>query len=218
MSEKNQNVAKKEAMVQKPLVILLLGLCPAVAMTSSVLSALGIAGAVLAIILLSNLVLWALRPVIPAQARVPAALIVSAFFTTVAQMTMNAWLPDIYGLLGVYLAVLAVNLLVFHEAEETLAKRSLGKSLLSALGTGVVFAAVLFVTAFVREILGSASFAGMEIAFLKDYTIPMLTQIPGGLLTVGLMAAALQAIWPCRLSGAGVAFDAVNMKQEAQKQ
>ena len=103
MSEKIQ--AKNPA-VQKPLVILLLGLCPAVAMTGSVMAALGVAGAALAIILLSNLTLWALRRVIPAGVRLPAALIVTAFFTTAAQMTMNAWLPDIYQLLGVYLAAI----------------------------------------------------------------------------------------------------------------
>lgn len=215
MSEKNQ---AKNAAVQKPLVILLLGLTPAVAMTSSVLAALGIAGATLAIILLSNLVLWALRKAIPAGVGLPAALIVTAFFTTAAQMTMNAYLPDIYQLLGVYLAALAVELLVFQQAEETVSGRGLGKSLLSGLGTGVVFALVLVVTAALREVLGSASFAGVEIGFMKNYTIPMLAQIPGGLLMVGLVAAALQAIWPCSLSGVGAAFEAANMKQEAEKQ
>lgn len=215
MSEKNQ---AKNAAVQKPLVILLLGLTPAVAMTSSVLAALGIAGATLAIMLLSNLVLWALRKAIPAGVVLPAALIVTAFFTTAAQMTMNAYLPDIYQLLGVYLAALAVELLVFQQAEETVSGRGLGKALLSGLGTGVVFALVLVVTAALREVLGSASFAGVEIGFMKNYTIPMLAQIPGGLLMVGLVAAALQAIWPCSLSGVGAAFEAANMKQEAEKQ
>ena len=215
MSEKIQ--AKNPA-VQKPLVILLLGLCPAVAMTGSVMAALGVAGAALAIILLSNLTLWALRRVIPAGVRLPAALIVTAFFTTAAQMTMNAWLPDIYQLLGVYPAALAVELLVFQQAEETVSGRGLGKSLLSGLGTGAVFALVLLATAAVREVLGSASFAGIEIACMKNYTIPMLAQVPGGLLAVGLVAALLQAIWPGSLSGAGEAFAAANVEKEAEKQ
>ena len=81
-----------------------------------------------------------------------------------------------------------------------------------------VLGLVLVVTAALREVLGSASFAGVEIGFMKNYTIPMLAQIPGGLLMVGLVAAALQAIWPCSLSGVGAAFEAANMKQEAEKQ
>ena len=94
--------------VQKPMVLLFLGICPMVAVTGTVLGALGMAAAMLAVMLLSNVTLWALRKVIPQSVRVPAILLVTAFYVTAAQMTMNALLPTIYQALGIYLAVTAV--------------------------------------------------------------------------------------------------------------
>ena len=199
--------------VQKPMVLLFLGICPMVAVTGTVLGALGMAAAMLAVMLLGNVTLWALRKVIPQSVRVPAILLVTAFYVTAAQMTMNALLPTIYQALGIYLAVTAVNLLVVDQAEQAM-DGGFGGAVAGSVLTALCLAVMLLVTAALREVFGSASFAGMPIEWLKNYTVPMLSQVPGGLLAAGIVAAVVQKIWPAKIQGHGVAFAAAGIEDE----
>ena len=178
-----------------PVLILFLGACPAMALTANVLSALGIGLAALLVMLLSNLVLGALRKLIGTSFLAKA--VVVSFFASLVGMLMNAFLPGVYQLLGVYAAVLAVNLLVFHSAEEA-DKASLGAGARDAVLTGLCFTAALVCMAVVREVLGSASFAGLPISFLKNYTIPLLAQAPGGFLVFAIELAVIQRLCPAK--------------------
>lgn len=194
MNEKN---CVCKAILQNPLMVLFLGACPAMAATASVWGALGMGVAVLIVMLLSSLVIAALKKITPAQALIPVCVIVSAGFVSAVQMLMQAFLPDVYQLLGVYVAVVAVNLVVFSQGEAA-SKGSIGSAVLGAVVTGLCFTAILLVMGAVRELLGSASIAGKQIAFLAEYRIPLLAKAPGGFLVASIMAAVLSKLsTPC---------------------
>ncbi len=194
MSEKN---GVCNAILKNPLMVLFLGACPAMAATATVWGALGMGIAVLAVMLLSSLVIAALKKVTPAEALIPVCVIVSAGFVSAVQMLMNAFLPDVYQMLGVYVAVVAVNLVVFSQAEDA-SKSSIGAAAMNAVVTGLWFTLILLVMGAVREVLGSAAIAGKEIAFLADYRIPLLTKAPGGFLVASIIAAVLSKLsTPC---------------------
>ena len=190
MNELKKNVAGNA------LLILLLGACPAMGATTTVLGAAGIGIAVLAVMLLSCILLTALKKAIPECARVPAAVLVIAGFASLVQMVMNAFLPEMYQLMGVYAAVVAVDLLVFDVVEENNA------SVAAAIKTGLRFVVIVLIMGVIREVLGSASVAGVELAFLANYKIPLLTKAPGGFIVLAIVAGVVSKLHPnCEKEG-----------------
>ena len=165
----------RAAIAKNPVLVLFLGACPAMAASTSVISALGMGAAVLIVMLLSNMLIYALRNAIPKSARLSANILIITAVVSAVQMLMNALLPNVYQMLGVYLAVVAVDLMVYGSAEDAV-ERSFVKSVVNSLLTGLGFAAAMFVMSAVREILGGGSFAGHGIAFFKTYNIPALLQ------------------------------------------
>lgn len=185
----NENTLRGYA-AANPLILLFLGACPALGATADVRAALGMGCAVLLVMLLSALVLSALKKAIPQQARVPAAILVVAGFAAIVQLLMNALLPTVYQMLGLYLAVAAVDLLILAGAEDAW-ELSVGKVLLQSLVLGAVFALMLLVTATLREVFGAGSFAGLDIPGLKTYNVPVLTQASGGFIVLSILAAVM---------------------------
>ena len=190
MSEKK---CVANAILKNPLMVLFLGACPAMGATATLWGGFGMGLAVLAVLLLSNLVIALLKKVMPRQALIPACVIVSAGFVSAVQMLMHAFLPDVYAMIGVYVAVVAVNMVVFSQAEGA-SKATVGSAVLGAVVTGLCFTAILVVMGAVRELLGSAAIAGKEIAFLAEYRIPLLSTAPGGYLVASIMAALLSKV------------------------
>ena len=193
MRENTTGTSPRVSFAGSPALMLFLGACPAMALTNNVLSALGIGVATMLVMLLSNLVLGALRGVVGDG--FVAKVVVISFFASAVGMLMNAFAYSVYQLMGVYAAVLAVNLLAFHSAEQA-GKNGLGAALADAVVTGLAFTAVLVCVAAVREIFGSASFAGMSIDFLKGYTVPILAQAPGGFIVFAIALAVVNRFMP----------------------
>ena len=189
MSEKKL----RNVIAENPLLILFLGACPAMGATGTVLGAVGMGVAALVVMLLSGVVIAALNKAIPQCARIPAYVIIITGFVSIVQMVMNAFLPEVYQMTGIYLAVAAVNLLVFGTGEDA-GKGSVGAAVAAALKTGLRFVVILAVMGAVREVLGEGSFAGMDIAFLQDYTIPVLTKAPGGFIVYSILAAVVSKL------------------------
>ena len=179
---------------ENPLLILFLGACPAMGATTNVMGALGMGVALLAVMVLSGIVIAALRKAIPDCAKIPAYLIIIAGFVSIVQMLMNAYLPEIYQMLGIYIAVAAVDLVVFANAEDG-AEGGVGAAVKGAVKTGVYFIVVLVVMAFIREVLGSGSFAGKDIAALANYRIPALTKASGGFIVYSFVAAVVSNLF-----------------------
>ena len=178
-----------------PVTILFLGAVPALAASADVRAALGMSLAVLLVLVCTTLVLGLLRRLIPAEAKLPAAVLTVAGFAAIAQMLLNAFLPTAAAMLGVYLAVLAVDLMLFAGAEDAL-EDSLGAALVRALLRAVCFALFVLVLAALREAFGAASFAGHEIAALKGVRIPLLLQPAGGLILFSILLAVVNRLFP----------------------
>ncbi|MBO7250974.1 MAG: electron transport complex subunit RsxE [Clostridia bacterium] len=183
--------------IENPVLILILGTCPTLAMTKSIVSAVSMGIAATIVLICSNVVISALRKVIPDSVRIPCYIVIIAGFVTAVQMLLNAYLLPIYVLLGPYLALIVVNCIILGRAEMFARKNNVGRSALDGIGMGIGFLLALFAIAAIREILGTGmidlSALGIEnaikIPLLSDYNLPILTQAPGGFLVYGIVIA-----------------------------
>ena len=203
----------RNAVTENPLMILFLGACPAMGATATVIGAAGMGVAVLAVMLLSGIVVSALKKAVPVSGRVAVYVLTIAGFVSLLQMLMNAFLPDVYKMLGIYITVAAVDLLIFGT-EESAVDGGMGAVLSASLKNGLRFLAVLLVMGVVREVLGSASIAGKEIAFLTAYRIPVLAMAPGGFLVYSFVAAVVSKLSAAgKLAGEGAACAAAGIAE-----
>lgn len=191
--KKNENlsVLMKGLLLENPVFVLILGTCPTLATTTTVIGALAMGIAAMVVLTCSNAVISLLRKLIPDMVRIPCYIVVIAGFVTLVQMFMHAYLPELYDLLGVYLALITVNCIILGRAEMFAGKNTVGKSVLDGIGMGLGFTIALLAMATIREVFGSGTFAGIEIPFLIDHTVSFLIKAPGGMLVYGLLIAVV---------------------------
>ena len=194
MGSKKLSIFLKGLIVENPVLVLVLGTCPTLAQTGSVIAALSMGIAATIVLLCSNMVISALRKIIPDTVRIPCYIVVIAAFVTVVQLLMHAYLPDLYDMMGVYLALIVVNCIILGRAEMFARKNNVIDSALDGLGMGLGFLIALLAMAIIREVFGNASFAGMPISFLQNYKIPILVQAPGGFLVFGILIAIVNKL------------------------
>jgi electron transport complex protein RnfE len=141
-------------------------------------------------------VISALRSVIPSTVRIPCYIVIIAGFVTAVQLLMHAYLPDLYDMMGVYLALIVVNCIILGRAEMFASKNKVLDSAIDGLGMGLGFLLALFAMALVREVFGAATFAGWKIPFFHEngYYLSILTQAPGGFLVYGILIAVVNKI------------------------
>ena len=190
------SIVLKGLIAENPVLVLVLGTCPTLAISTSVIGALCMGIAATLVLICSNIAISALRKIIPDTVRIPCYIVVIAGFVTVVQLLMHAYLPDLYELMGVYLALIVVNCIILGRAEMFARKNCVLDSALDGLGMGIGFLIALVAMATIREVFGAGSFAGIEIPFLVDYKIPLLAQAPGGFLVFGIMIAIVNMIGP----------------------
>ena len=179
---------------ENPVLVLILGTCPTLATTTNVFGAFGMGIAALVVLVCSNVLISLLRRVIPDNVRIPCYIVIIAGFVTIVQMLVQAFLPSLFDMLGVYLPLIVVNCIILGRAEMFASKNSVGRSALDGLGMGIGFTLALCAMATIREVLGSASFAGIAIPFLADYKIAFLVKAPGGMVVYGLLIALVGAL------------------------
>ena len=179
---------------ENPVLVLILGTCPTLATTTNVFSAFGMGVATLMVLICSNVLISLLRKIIPDNVRIPCYIVIIAGFVTVVQMLVHAFVPTLYDMLGVYLALIVVNCIILGRAEMFASKNSVGRSALDGVGMGIGFTLALCAIATIREVFGAASFAGIAIPFLADYKIEFLVKAPGGMVIYGLMIALVSAL------------------------
>lgn len=179
---------------ENPVLVLILGTCPTLAVTTDVFGAFGMGIAAMLVLICSNMLISLLRRVIPDNVRIPCYIVIIAGFVTIVKLLVQAFLPDLYVLLGVYLDLITVNCIILGRAEMFAGKNSVGKSALDGIGMGVGFTLALTAMAIVREVLGKASFAGIAIPVLQSYKIAFLASAPGGMLVYGLLIALVYAL------------------------
>ena len=145
---------------ENPVLRLVLGTCPTLAVTTAAMNGLGMGAAAAFVLVCSNIVISLLRHVIPDKVRLPSYIVVIAGFTTIVQMLVKAYLPSIDQALGIYLPLIVVNCIILGRAEAFASKNSVGLSALDGLGMGAGFTAALIVMGGLREFLGSGTIFG----------------------------------------------------------
>jgi electron transport complex protein RnfE len=186
----------KGLILENPVLVLVLGTCPTLALSGNVVSALGMGIAATIVLICSNVVISALRRVIPGTVRIPCYIVIIAGFVTAVQMLMHAYLPSLYEMMGVYLALIVVNCIILGRAEMFASKNGVVDSAVDGLGMGLGFLLALFCMATVREVFGAATFAGYPIPFFHEngYYISILGNAPGGFLVYGVLIAVVNKI------------------------
>lgn len=179
----------KGILKENPIFVQLLGMCPTLAVTTSAINGVGMGLATTAVLISSNIVISLIRSVIPAQVRIPAFVVVISTFVTVVGMLMEAFLPDLFSALGLFIPLIVVNCIILARAEAFASKNGVVDSALDGIGMGLGFTLALTVLGAVREILGNGSIFGLSI--LGSSYQPALIMIlpPGGFLALGLLLA-----------------------------
>lgn len=174
---------------ENPVFIMALGLCPTLAVTSSVENAIGMGLAATFVLVCSNIIISLIKGFIPGKIRIPCFIVVIASFVTIVDMVMYAYTPEIHKNLGLFIPLIVVNCIILGRAEAFASKNKVIPSILDGLGMGLGFTLALVVIASVREILGVGQWLGMNImpaAYIKS---PMLIAIlaPGAFIIMGLL-------------------------------
>ena len=179
---------------ENPVFVLLLGTCPTLAVTTSVIGALSMGLAAMAVLICSNVAISALRRLIPDTVRIPCYIVIIAGFVTVVQMVMHAYLPDLYDLLGIYLALITVNCIILGRAEMFARNHTVVESALDGIGMGAGFTLALTAMALIREVIGKGSILGFAIPAISDAPVKVMSMAPGGFLVFGCLIALVNKI------------------------
>ncbi len=179
---------------ENPTLVLVLGTCPTLAITTSVLNALGMGVAATAVLLCSNMAISALRRVIPDSVRIPCYIVLIAGFVTAVELIMHAFVPSLYEALGIFLSLIVVNCIILGRAEMYASKHGVIDSAIDALGMGVGFTLALFVMSSIREIFGFGTWCGIQIPFASSYSVMILAMAPGGFFVFGCLIALVNKV------------------------
>ena len=163
---------------ENPIFVLVLGMCPTLATTTSAINGMAMGLATTFVLICSNMVISLLKNLIPDKVRIPAFIVVIATFVTVVQLVMQAYLPGIYEVLGLFIPLIVVNCIVLGRAEAFAAKNSVGLSALDGMGMGLGFTLALTLLGAVRELLGTGGVFGLPI-FGEQYAMLIFVLAPG---------------------------------------
>jgi len=179
---------------ENPIFVLVLGMCPTLAVSTSVENALGMGISVSFVLMCSNFLISLLKSCIPDKIRIPCFIVIIASFTTVIEFMINAFVPELQKSLGIFIPLIAVNCVIFARAESFAYKNNMIRSIFDGLGMGLGFTGALVIVGAIREILGEGTILGVSV--MPTSYQPMLIAIlaPGAFITLGLLLAALNVI------------------------
>ncbi|MBD3347996.1 MAG: RnfABCDGE type electron transport complex subunit E [Candidatus Eisenbacteria bacterium] len=172
---------------ENPVFRLALGLCPALAVSTSVENALGMGAAATFVLLGSNITVSLIRNFIPAKVRIPCYIVVIASFVTTVELVMGAYLPELAKSLGIFLPLIVVNCIILGRAEAFASKNTLGISILDAVGMGIGFTFALTLIAAFREVLGDGKLMGYMVFGPRFQPVLLMILAPGAFITIGLL-------------------------------
>jgi electron transport complex protein RnfE len=177
---------------ENPILVLVLGCCPTLATTSSCLNGLGMGIATTFVLLGSNVVISLLSGVIPDKVRIPAFIVIIASFVTIVDLVMQAYVPELYETLGIFIPLIVVNCIVLGRAEAFASKNSVWTSFIDGAGMGLGFTMALGILGAIREITGSGSIFGYK--FIQGDGILVFVLAPGAFIVLGYMIAFMNRI------------------------
>ena len=185
---------KKGIFKENPLFVQVLGVCPALATTTSLANALGMGAAFSLVLIFSNLAISLIKSFIPDQIRIPCYIVVIASLVTIAEMLMNALIPDIYAALGIFIPLIVVNCIILGRAEAFASKNTLWPSFQDAVGMGIGFTLALSFVASIREILGAGTLLGFPVLGSSYQPILLMLMPPGAFITMGFLFAGANCL------------------------
>ena len=184
----------KGLLKENPTLVMLLGMCPTLAVTTQAVNGIGMGLATTFVLLGSNIVISALKKVIPDKVRIPAFIVVIASFVTLIGFLLEGFVPSLYDSLGIYLTLITVNCIIFGRAEMFASKNGIIASAFDAIGMGLGFTMALFLMGSVREILGSGKWMGLTLPVLSDNPMLIFIMPAGGFFTLGMIIAAVNKL------------------------
>ncbi len=174
---------------ENPVLVLLLGLCPTLGTSSSAINGMSMGLATTAVLVFSNILISVFRKVIPDKVRIPAFIMIIASLVTIVQMLMEAYTPDIYKVLGLYIPLIVVNCIVLGRAESFASKNSVIDSMFDGIGSGLGFTLALTVLGMIREVLGNGTIFNIVITPANWQPALIFILPPGGFLTIACVIA-----------------------------
>ena len=182
---------KEGLLTQNPVLVQMLGLCSTMAITTSIANGIGMGVSVIIILTASNVVISAIRKVVPDKIRIAMFIVVIAGFVTCVDLLLQAFVPSIAASLGVFIPLIVVNCIILGRAEAFSYKNGIGASIFDGICQGLGYTFVLLAMCVIRELLGAGTLAGFRI-IPEQYPIGVLTLPVGGFLVLGCLIAAMQ--------------------------
>lgn len=183
---------KNGLLTENPVFVLMLGMCPTLAVTTSAINGFGMGVSSLVVLAVSNLVISLLRKIIPDEVRLPAFIVVVASFVTVVELLMEAYIPSLYAALGIYIPLIVVNCIILGRAEAYASKNPPIVSLFDGIGMGLGFTVALTIIGAIRELLGNGSIFGLEIPGYEP--MAFFVRAPGAFLVLAVLVAIMNAV------------------------
>ena len=177
---------------ENPILVMILGACPTLATTSSMINGIGMGLATTFVLLGSNTVIAMMKNVIPDKVRIPAFIVVLATFVTIVDLAMQAYVPSLYETLGIFIPLIVVNCIVLGRAEAFASKNTVWSSVVDGAGMGLGFTAALGVLGAIREILGGGAIAGFK--FIEGDGILVFILAPGAFIALGYLIAVVNKV------------------------
>ena len=187
------NIIKNGIVKENPTFVLMLGMCPTLATTTSAVNGMAMGLATMAVLICTNVVISLLKSLTPDKVRIPVFIVVIAVFVTILQMVIKAFLPDIDAALGLFIPLIVVNCIILGRAEAFAAKQSPVASLFDGIGIGLGFTLGLTLLGIVREVLGSGSIFGFTL-LPETYNILLFVLPPGAFITLGFLIAIVNKL------------------------
>lgn len=179
---------------ENPTIVLVLGMCPTLATTTSALNGMSMGLATTAVLICSNMVISALKNLIPDKVRIPAFIVVIASFVTMVQLLMQAYLPALYASLGLFIPLIVVNCIVLGRAEAFAAKNNVGLSALDGIGMGLGFTCSLTILGAIRELLGTGKVFDVITVFPEQYGMLLFVLAPGAFIALAYVMAIVNKL------------------------
>ena len=189
----NMKVLMNGIIKENPTFVLLLGMCPTLGTTSSALNGMSMGLATMFVLICSNLVISLIKNLIPDMVRIPSFIVVIASFVTLLQMLMQAYLPDIYATLGLFIPLIVVNCIILGRAEAFAAKNGPVASIFDGIGMGLGFTIALTLLGAVREILGTGKLFGLTL-MPEEYGMLVFVLAPGAFIVLGYLIAIVNKL------------------------
>ena len=187
------NIISHGIVKENPTFVLMLGMCPTLATTTSAINGLSMGLATMFVLICSNLVISLIKKITPDMVRIPVFIVVIASFVTILQMVMQAYVPNIYATLGLFIPLIVVNCVILGRAEAFAAKNGPIESLMDGIGIGLGFTLGLTLLGICREFLGAGSIFGVTL-LPETYNMLMFVLPPGAFITLGYLVALVNKV------------------------